>query len=177
MDGVVENAQVDFFHHLFDPHTVWKEIREAELMEEAWKAFDHLKARQFSPSDIVILFPNHGIGMKCVEFFQFRNVAVNHVFEGQDEESYHVHKKAFWNWDGRLKMCTIHSFKGWECLNVVLFIPEETKGNTEQLDRVVYTAMTRTRENLIVLNAHPRYKEFGLPFPHEWNNEKGVVPA
>lgn len=169
MDGVVENAQGDFFHHFFDPHTVWKEISEANFMGEAWKAFEHLKAKKFSPSDIVILLPNHDLGMQCVQFFQAKKVGVNHVFEGQEEESYKAHKKAFWNGDGRLKMCTIHSFKGWECLNVILFIPSETKGKTEELDKVVYTAMTRTRENLIVLNAHARYRAFGGTRPHEWN--------
>ncbi len=170
MDGVIENAQADFFHHRFDPHTVWIEIAENQLLSIAWKAFEHLKAKLFSASDIVILLPNHGIGMKCVEFFRDKKVGVNHVFEVQDHDSNKAHKKAFWNGDGRLKMCTIHSFKGWECLNVILFIPQGNNSGVEQLDRVVYTAMTRTRENLIVLNSHPRYKEFGGSLPHKWNN-------
>ncbi|MNY72039.1 hypothetical protein D3C86_2105030 [compost metagenome] len=62
--------------------------------------------------------------------------------------------------DGRLKMCTIHSYKGWESLNIVLFIPP-SHPDLEALDAIVYTAMTRARQKLYVLNAHPRYASFG----------------
>lgn len=168
MDAVVENAQGDFLNHLFDPHTVWREISETALLGQLWDSVQHLKAKKFSPSDIVILLPNHGLGMQCAKFFQSKQIGVNHVFEDGAEGSFKTHKKSFWNGDGRLKMCTIHSFKGWECLNVVLFIPDRVKGSQRELDSVVYTAMTRTRENLIVLNANARYREFGKTLPNDW---------
>ena len=41
-----------------------------------------------------------------------------------------------------------------------MLIPEDWVGN-ENLDAIVYTAMTRTLKNLIVLNCHERYLEFG----------------
>ena len=168
MDSVVENAQGDLFHHFYDPHTVWKEITDMGFINGAWEAFEYLKAKRFSSSDIVFLLPNHEVGMKCVSHFQARQIGVNHVFEDENESSFKAHKRSFWNGDGRLKMCTIHSFKGWECLNVVVYIPNCPAGISGELDKVVYTAMTRTRENLIVLNANPRYTAFGDRLPHEW---------
>ena len=60
---------------------------------------------------------------ECVRHFESKkNVSVNHVFEENDEK-WHRHKKAFWMGDSRLKMSTIHSFKGWEVPNVIVVIP------------------------------------------------------
>jgi ATP-dependent exoDNAse (exonuclease V) alpha subunit len=73
--------------------------------------------------------------------------------------------------DGRLKMSTIHSFKGWELLNIVLFIPAKAPETNKRLDALVYTALTRTRENLIILNANKRYNNFGEKFPKKWNEQ------
>lgn len=72
--------------------------------------------------------------------------------------------------DSRLKISTIHSFKGWEVLNVILFIPQYFYGSEELYNRIVYTAMTRTRQNLIVINANQLYKEFGAKLPESWSH-------
>ena len=68
-------------------------------------------------------------------------------------------------------MSTIHSFKGWELKNIVLFIPEHTPESNAQLHSIVYTALTRTRENLIVLNSNHLYQEFGEKLPKHWNKQ------
>jgi len=44
------------------------------------------------------------------------------------------------------------------------YIPE----NEELSDMVVYTAMTRAKENLIVINMNARYRKFGEGFPYKW---------
>jgi ATP-dependent exoDNAse (exonuclease V) alpha subunit len=44
-------------------------------------------------------------------------------------------------------------------------------GDSLQLDAIIYTAITRSRENLIVLNSHPRYSEFGKSLPSKWNEQ------
>jgi len=61
--------------------------------------------------------------------------------------------------DGRMKISTIHSFKGWEARSVIIWIPDRW-GQEENLDAVIYTAITRTLENLIILNTNERYLEF-----------------
>ena len=93
---------------------------------------------------------------------------MNHVFEDDDDEKWHRHKKAFWVGDSRLKMSTIHSFKGWEVPNVIVVIPSFIRGDEELYDRIVYTAITRSKENLIIINANKRYWEFGESISNEW---------
>ncbi len=73
--------------------------------------------------------------------------------------------------DSRLKMSTIHSFKGWEVSNVIVVIPPLIK-NDEQFnyDNIVYTAITRPKENLIVINTSKIYWKFGEGIPEdEWS--------
>jgi len=107
-------------------------------------------------------------GFECVRHFESKkNVSVNHVFEENDEK-WHRHKKAFWVGDSRLKMSTIHSFKGWEVPNVIVVIPLFIPGDEELYDRIVYTAITRSKENLIIINANKRYWEFGESISNEW---------
>jgi len=56
-----------------------------------------------------------------------------------------------------LKMSTIHSFKGWEARNVIIVTP-----NNKSIHSHLYTALTRVRENLIVVNQNKRYEKFGI---------------
>lgn len=165
--GKIEDNPVLLHSH----HVVWLNINEIEWKDSIFNSFLRLKKEGYSPSDIVILLPNHKLGKLAVDLFEEKNIKVNHVFEEATESGYHPHKKAFWMGDSRLKMSTIHSFKGWELLNIVLFIPAEAPESNTKLDAIVYTALTRTRENLIVLNANKRYKSFGDKLPKKWNEQ------
>ena len=154
-------------------HLVWKNIQSGEWLPQMKIAYEQIRSEQLKsgeghPSDIVILLPTKSMGNEAVKEFEKQNIEVNHVFEEEMASRYHHHKKAFWLGDSRLKMCTIHSFKGWEAVHVILLIPEEWKGSGN-LDALVYTAMTRTRENLIVLNCNKRYVEYGRSLPSEWD--------
>ncbi|TKK65430.1 hypothetical protein FC093_20175 [Ilyomonas limi] len=152
-------------------HIVWLNIQETEWEYYVYNSFLRLKKEGYSPSDMVFLLPNHKLGKSAVNIFQQKSIEVNHVFEEDAEARLHVHKKAFWMGDGRLKMSTIHSFKGWELLNIVLFIPEKAPESNKKLDAIVYTALTRTRENVIILNTNKRYHAFGNKFPKKWNEQ------
>jgi superfamily I DNA/RNA helicase len=120
--GRIEDNPVLLHSH----HIIWLNIDEAEWQSFIYNAFLRLKKEGYSASDMVILLPNHKLGKVAVDLFKSKNVEVNHVFEDDSEATYHPHKKAFWMGDGRLKMSTIHSFKGWELLNIVLFISAKT---------------------------------------------------
>lgn len=151
-------------------HVIWWNI-EYNWLDKVNQAFEIIKnqAMHNHPSDIVILLPNQYLGLECVNHFeQRRNIMVNHVFENRESRRIHRHKKAFWMGDSRLKMSTIHSFKGWEAPNVIVVIPSSIPGDEQLYDRVIYTAMTRSRENLIIINVHPRYMRFGESIPSEW---------
>jgi len=160
----------DLFNQ-YEEHSVWWNIPESEWLNKINESFEIIKEKGTSKhgSDMVILLPDKNYGILCVNHFETtRNMKINHVFENEEEKRYHKHKKAFWMGDSRLKISTIYSFKGWEVLNVILFIPEAIFEKAEIYDRVVYTAMTRTRQNLIVLNANRRYMEFGEKLSKTW---------
>ncbi len=91
------------------------------------------------------------------------------------EEEVHAVRKAkkfhFWMNPGTVKLATIHSFKGWEIntLIVVVYADEasaNSEGATDRRDRVsdeelIYTAVTRCRHNLFVLNlGASKYDDF-----------------
>lgn len=49
-----------------------------------------------------------------------------------------------------LKISTIHSFKGWESRAVFLIVENEV--TQTEFDELLYTGITRAKENLIVIN-------------------------
>lgn len=69
----------------------------------------------------------------------------------------------FWSNRGLLKMSTIHSFKGWEVDTMFLIIERENKSDSDDFttDELIYTAITRCRTNLIVININNiKYDDF-----------------
>jgi superfamily I DNA/RNA helicase len=51
---------------------------------------------------------------------------------------------------GTVKICTIHSFKGWDSETVFLILEDHNFQMT--FDEILYTGITRTRANLILIN-------------------------
>ncbi|WP_292756041.1 UvrD-helicase domain-containing protein [Methanobacterium sp.] len=130
---------------------------------EAYKTFSREEIsskKRFKPSEIVILLPKNQMGTELVEFFDNHNIPCDHVFLTKNSSKWR-NKKISSITDKRLKISTIHQFKGWESPNVILLIPEHWNGGNKNLDSVVYTAVTRTLQNLIVLNCNDRYRGFG----------------
>lgn len=160
----IDDKNVLFHSH----HIVWLNIDEKEWKDYIMNSYLRLKKEKQSPSDIVILLPNHRIGMECVNLFREINLDSNHVFSSGDKN---LSKKSFYMGDGRIKMSTIHSFKGWELKNVIIFIPFSSSDHMSNIDSVIYTAITRTKANLIVINANIRYKEFGESLPKKWKDQ------
>jgi len=168
------------------PHVVWKNILESDWLEKIYEAYTMNRQalsnmQNGHASDIVILVPTKNKGLRAVKRFENEKIEINHVFDGNEEENIYLdeivhkkrnHKKSFWVKDGRLKMCTIHSFKGWEAPHVIMLIPDKHTWKSadvdHDLDAIVYTAMTRTRMNLIVLNCNDKYSEFGKKYSSTW---------
>jgi len=160
----------DLFNQ-YEEHSMWLNIEQKDWLNKINESYEIVKEKGTSKhgSDSVILVPDKKYGLECVHHFEStKKLKINHVFETEEEERYHKHKKSFWMGDSRLKISTIHSFKGWEVLNVILFIPESYFGADDVYDKIVYTAMTRTRQNLIVINANKRYWEFGSGLSKTW---------
>lgn len=68
----------------------------------------------------------------------------------------------FWMNSGTTKLSTIHSFKGWEISTLFLLIEDESDEEHEfTTDELIYTAITRCKQNLIIINiGNKRYDEF-----------------
>lgn len=70
-------------------------------------------------------------------------------------------KLHFWMNSGTVKLSTIHSFKGWESDTLVVLIEEGTDAGNPSNDELVYTAITRCKNNLLILNVgNHRYHDF-----------------
>jgi ATP-dependent exoDNAse (exonuclease V) beta subunit len=139
-----------------------------------------LKEQGVKPADIVILTPNQRDGWALIRQFAKQNLAVNHVLAeddgsvGRKRERYR--KRTFADGDLRLKVSTIHSFKGWELNHVILLTPEDDKFWEAQSPYLFYVAMTRTRQSLVVLNRHPAYRAYGEGWDVYATAEKVDVP-
>jgi hypothetical protein len=165
----MEPAPDDLFTNM-KPRLFWRNIISAE--DQHWqdsviRAFNFFTIKlSLHPQDIVILIPTHKDGWVLVNQFQKKGIQVNHVFE--DEQKNHHHKKSFWMGDSRLKISTIHSFKGWELRNVILVTGANERADDDSQDRIIYTAITRSRQNLVIFNRHARYAAYGETWPQNW---------
>lgn len=70
-------------------------------------------------------------------------------------------KLHFWMNPGTIKLSTIHSFKGWESDTLIVLIEKGADADDPSDDELIYTAITRCRNNLLILNkGNPRYHDF-----------------
>ncbi|EGV27829.1 hypothetical protein ThidrDRAFT_4367 [Thiorhodococcus drewsii AZ1] len=118
-----------------------------------------------NPGDVVVLMPDHKLGLQAVSQLQGKYHQIVHVFGegGPDSPESRRRKMAFWMGRGGLKMSTIHSFKGWELDNVILVWPppEYLKYlNARQQAALFYTGVSRAMRNMIVLNCNRDYDRF-----------------
>lgn len=61
---------------------------------------------------------------------------------------------------GKIKVCTIHSFKGWELNNILVFFNPDERQNEDNV-ALLYTAITRSQQNLTIYNADLKLSHFG----------------
>lgn len=84
--------------------------------------------------------------------------ALNKSEKNELEKIRRMKKFGFNNNSGKLKLCTIHSFKGWEIDTLVIIIDK----NDEKIsDELIYTAITRCKKNLLIYNrGKEKYHKF-----------------
>ena len=64
---------------------------------------------------------------------------------------------------GKVKLSTIHSYKGWSVGSEILILADENRFDEDTFlnDELVYTAITRAKNNLVIVNiGNERYHEF-----------------
>lgn len=81
-------------------------------------------------------------------------------FENKKEAIRRGYKAGFWMQGGKIKVSTVHSFKGWELSNILFFL-DPTKPQDGDKVALLYTAITRSQECLTVYNYDPELSIFG----------------
>ncbi|MDY7005359.1 MAG: AAA family ATPase [Cyanobacteriota bacterium] len=174
----IKLLQGDFFVRNFWFNGTYKESIEALKVDVKNLIKDGNNAR----ADIAILVCSVEDGWEVCEALKQLNLPYQSTFESQEENEalkkncagdskktieYMVnqirrgYKTAFWMQGGKIKVATIHSFKGWELTNIlVLFNPDEKLQN-EHSKELLYTAITRSQECLTIYNASSLFKDFG----------------
>lgn len=68
-------------------------------------------------------------------------------------------KYNFWMGSGKLKLATIHSFKGWEIKNVFLIINKADNPEENGKAELIYTGISRAKNSLVVFSIDNDYYE------------------
>lgn len=99
---------------------------------------------------------------------EIENPIANYMFK-RDKDAIEHNKRIHFTMETEgLKMSTIHSYKGWECPNVIIFLEPELQekakfcvSHNENVPELIYTAITRAKENLYIINLGNRdYHQF-----------------
>lgn len=78
---------------------------------------------------------------------------LNTITNGDTIKKLRNNKKLhFYMNSGTVKLSTIHSFKGWESETVFLIIERNHTNVEATFDEILYTGLTRSRKNLIIIN-------------------------
>ncbi len=138
--------------------SIWKTVNNFnDVKKEVHNYLLYLiKELSMKISDIVILVDTKKEGIELKEYIQDKLIIKNIMDVFSSGQIGRLKKIAFKINSPYLKMSTIHSFKGWEARNVIVITPEN-----KSIDSHLYAALTRVRENLIVVNQNKRYEKFG----------------
>jgi hypothetical protein len=99
---------------------------------------------ELSASDITILVQNNEIGKMVCQVLLAMNVKNINIFD-DDAAKARVKKNYFFKGDSRVKVCTVHSFKGWESKAILIFFGSLVEDADYSL---LYTAITRLKSGL-----------------------------
>lgn len=78
-----------------------------------------------SLDDITILTTNENTGVEIVTRFESKGIKTSHVYDMQKQKNHSKRKSEKWKFQGgtgRLKICSYHSYKGWETPNIILIL-------------------------------------------------------
>lgn len=116
------------------------------------------------PSDFAILTWKNEQAWHVVDLLKKEGYSAVHVYD-QDGNRDKSKMVRFRKGDGRIKVCTGHSFKGYEIWGAILYVTPQVDALAQA--RWIYTSMSRAIEGLWVLNTDPKLNEVGEWFPCE----------
>lgn len=189
--GKYEQTQVDYFQPTLGDCNVREEMRYyniSDSIQSPERIFNIIEQfrKEGTPialNDICVLSSNHGI-LRELDYYcrTQRHILSKNICETKEEynelmqaekegkilradieknlyELRRIKKFSFYMNPGVMKFSTIHSFKGWEINTVVLIL--DNQSNTSLEDELIYTAITRAKRNLVIINlGNERYHDF-----------------
>lgn len=122
----------------------------------------------FSVYEMYSLFPDTfktRLESKCIEYKckfndfilimnrykNIYNIFKRKVFDADYDYIRNNKKINFWMNTGNIKISSIHSFKGWES-DTIFLILQQRKDGDPSFEELIYTGLTRTISNLVVIN-------------------------
>lgn len=109
------------------------------------------------PSDICILVFTHSLGWRIVEAYEKKGQSLNHVLRREKGET--ARKRAFWMGDGRMKLCTVHSFKGWEIPAIVLVASRQPDA-----EDLAFVGISRSKHHVVLIDTCSLFGELTDPW-------------
>ncbi|MGV8027431.1 MAG: AAA family ATPase [Thermotogaceae bacterium] len=169
-DVIVGSGQMSLYKEIL----IWEDVAPYNAKETCLSAYEYFFSNGVSPSDITILVMDKKFGLDLVNTFRSKGMNVNHIFD-PDPKNQKTLKEFFWMKNLLLKICTVHSYKGWESRCVILAIPDESNMvfKRDTVHSIVYTGMSRALDSLCVINCSETYRGFGK----EWDRLPNIASA
>lgn len=143
---------------------VWRnlpEITVTAFLDEFKNFKSQVINLELSHSDMTILVQSHDIGLLVCQTLDRLGLKYIDIFSKDPVES-RQKKMWFFKGDTRIKVCTVHSFKGWEAKALLVIWDKVHQVKDHAL---FYTAITRLKTGkssiLYVANAEPLLVEYG----------------
>lgn len=119
-----------------------------------------------SVSDLTVLADSHELGERVVQLLQERGVRSIHTF-AEDQRASRRAKLAFFMGDARVKVTTLHSFKGWEARALLVCLGRAQEQRSRAL---LYAGLTRLKRHpngscLTVVCGDPDLALYGRTWP------------
>jgi hypothetical protein len=117
-------------------------------------------------ADITFLCGSSEFALEVIDDLEDKNVKVVHTFNPWNHYDEKRRKVFFYKGDARVKVTTLHSFKGMETRALVIFL----SGNKDSDKALAYTGLSRLKRSpsgsyLTVVSSNREYVEFGKKWP------------
>lgn len=170
-------GQEDFLPALEGPCTLrWRQVPEglvtATGLLEALRIAGIDSPAPVPFPDVTIVVSSKTTGKRIVGALEARNIRSIHTFDTEHEKADNRverrKKLAFYKGDARVKVTTIHSFKGLETRALVICQAREDRGSANA--ELLYTAMTRLKRtergsHLSIITDDPEFVSHGRTWP------------
>lgn len=169
-DELKMTSQIDFVNRIIEYH--YFHSFTSDILFE--KIYNVLEKNNIHSSDVGVLCSKVEI-LRDLDFsirtIKHENTTI--TFESKEEylasqnnnekikELRRFKKNYFYMKTGTVKLSTIHSFKGWEIDTLFLFIEKDEDDNEFTNAELIYTGLTRAKNNLVIFNlGNNKYDDF-----------------